>query len=104
MSQANANRGDSEIEVTILSTECLRLVGEAGVLDGPTLRERLKALGFGRMHISQVLPKLERKGLLVSRRVNRMKVYELPQPENQSPQPNEPISDREEYRHDHGRS
>lgn len=59
--------------------QALRLVAEAGVVEGPVLRQRLKALGFGRIYVSQVLPRLEREGVLVARRAGRKKVYELPQ-------------------------
>ncbi len=50
------------------------------------LRQRLKALGFGRIYISQVLPRLERKRLLVALRVGRKKLYQLSQRETKAAQ------------------
>jgi hypothetical protein len=55
--------------------EALRLIAKSGTIEGPRLRKELEQLGYHPMRIGQVLPRLEREGLVAAEHKGRMKVY-----------------------------
>ena len=57
--------------------DTLRIVAREVEISGPDLRPRLESLGHSRITINIQLPRIEKRGEIISRRKGRMKVYRI---------------------------